>query len=171
MNKKRMAWRGGLLGGLFAMLASLGGCDYFAQKELRPGVSTADDVRRLMGQPGMVWEQAGGGQVLEFVRGPEGAETYMVEIDPEGRYVGMRNVLVQETFDRIRAGMQQDEVRRMLGKPGEVERFPLRQEEVWSWRFSGDYNRQDMFNVHFGPDGQVRTTSVTAARDSAEVGR
>lgn len=165
-----MGWKRRVAGGLLAAV-TLGGCDHVAQKELRPGVSTVEDVRRLMGKPEMIWEEDSGSQVLEFVRGPAGTETYMVEIDAEGRYLGMKNVLVQETFDRVRPGMVRDDVRRMLGKPGEIGRLPLKQEEVWSWRFAGDYNRPDMFNVHFGPDGRVRTTSVTAARDGPEPGR
>lgn len=166
-----MDWKRRIVGGLVAAAAALGGCDYAAQKELKPGVSTVDDVRRLMGKPEMIWEEDDGRQVLEFVRGPAGTETYMVDIDAEGRYLGMKNVLVQETFDRVRPGMDRDEVRRMLGKPGEKERYALKQEEVWSWRFAGDYNRPDMFNVHFGLDGRVRTTSITAARDGPEPGR
>lgn len=163
---QRKHWLGGLMVAL-----SLGGCDYVAQKELKPGVSTIDEVRQLMGRPEMVWEEEDGSQVLEFVRGPAGTETYMVEIDSKGRYQGMRNVLVQENFEKVRPGMLRDDVRRLLGKPGEIGRFALRQEEVWSWRFSAEYNRPDMFNAHFGPDGRVRSTSVTAAKDGPEVGR
>jgi outer membrane protein assembly factor BamE (lipoprotein component of BamABCDE complex) len=170
MEEEDMGWRMRLCGGLVA-LASLGACDYFAQKELKPGVSTVDDVRRMMGKPEMIWEEEDGSQVLEFVRGPEGTETYMVEIDAEGRYLGMKNVLVQENFDRVRPGMIRDDVRRLLGKPTEKESFPLKREDVWSWRFSSEYNRPDMFNVHFDPDGRVVSTSVTAARDGPEPGR
>lgn len=170
MEDEEMGWKARLLGGLLAA-ASLAGCDYVAQKELQPGVSTAEDVRRMMGKPEMIWEEEDGSQVLEYVRGPAGNETYMVGIDPQGRYLGMKNVLVQETFDRVRPGMSRDDVRRLLGKPGEIERYALKQEVVWSWRFTGPYNRPDMFNVHFDPEGRVRTTSVTAAKDSPELGR
>lgn len=169
MGDDEMGWGRRLLGGL-ALVASLGGCDYVAQKELRPGVSTVDDVKRYMGRPQMIWEQEDGSQVLEFVRAPAGTETYMVEIDPEGHYVGMRNVLVPENFAKVRPGMLRDDVRRLLGKPTEIERFPLRQEEVWSWRYASDYNRPEMFNAHFDLDGKVRNTSVSPARDSPDMG-
>ncbi|HWS73719.1 MAG TPA: hypothetical protein VN324_01140 [Quisquiliibacterium sp.] len=163
-----MGRKGRLLGGLGLVLAgALGACDYVAQKELQPGVSTTDDVRRLMGKPEMIWEEEDGTQVLEYVRGPAGRETYMVEIDAQGRFRSMKNVLVRETFGKVGPGMARDDVRRLLGKPTETARFPLGQEEVWSWRFAGDHAGADMFNVHFGLDGRVRTTSVTPARDSS----
>ena len=116
------------------MVMTMFGCDYFAQKDLRPGESTADDVRRRMGKPETVWEEAGGAQVLEYVRGPQGHQTWMVEIGPDGRYRGMRNVLANEHFVKVQPGMSRDDVRRLLGKPTETAFFKLKKEEVWSWK-------------------------------------
>ena len=143
------------------LLFGLFGCDYLAQKELRPGESTVDDVRRRMGRPEMIWEERDGSQTLEYVRGPEGVATYMVEIGPDGRYRRMANVLVAETFAKVRPGMTRDDVRRLLGKPTETQTFRLKQEEVWSWRHESVVPRTSMFNVHFGLDGVVRGTSDT----------
>ncbi len=145
-----------------AMLTWLFGCDWFAQKTLKPGESTVADVRKIMGRPEMIWEEADGSQVLEYPRAPAGHETYMVDIGADGRYRGMRNVLVKESFDRVQPGMSRDDLRRLLGKPTEMARFARRQEDVWSWRFRTDDGRSMFFNAHLAPDGRVRASSVTA---------
>ena len=69
------------MAGLLSLLASLGACDWFAQKELRVGESTVDDVRRLMGGPDTIREQADGSVIYEYPRGPEGTQTWIVSID------------------------------------------------------------------------------------------
>ncbi len=144
------------------MLSMLFGCDWFAQKELKPGESSVDDVRRLMGRPEMIWEEKDGSQVLEYPRGPAGHQTYMVEIGPDGRFRAMRNVLVRESFEKVRAGMTRDDLRRLLGKPTETAQFPLKQEEVWSWRYQAEASRSLMFNAHLDPStGRVRSVSTT----------
>ena len=144
--------------GLAALLGMVVGCDYVASKKLVAGVSTRADVERAMGRPGMVWEE-GGRAYLEYPRAPAGHETLLVEIGPDGKYVGTRNLLTEDNFARVRAGMSRDEVRRLLGAPTEQLTFERRQEVVWSWRFMADQNRSMLFNVHFGLDGRVRTTS------------
>ena len=145
--------------GLAALLGLVVGCDYVARKELAAGVSTRADVERLMGRPKMVWEEDGGRVFLEYPRAPAGHETLLVEIGPDGKYVGMRNLLTEDNFARVRAGMSRDEVRRLLGAPTEQLTFERRQEVVWSWRFMADQNRSMLFNVHFDLDGRVRGTS------------
>ena len=50
--------------------------------------------------------------------------------------------------------------RRLLGKPGEVARYPLKPETVWSWKWlEGGVTQEAFFNVHFDADGKVYTTS------------
>lgn len=105
------------------MLLRLVACDWIAQRELKPGVSTVDDVRKLMGKPEMVWEEKDGSQTLEFVRAPAGTETWMVEIAPDGKYRGMKNALTLENLAQVRPGMTSDDVRRLLGKPSERTQF------------------------------------------------
>ena len=157
-----------VLGGL--MLSALFGCDYFAQRDLKPGESTVEDVRKLMGRPEMIWEEKDGSQTLEFVRAPAGTATYMVQIGPDGKYRGMRNVLVQDTFDKVRPGMSTDDVRRLLGKPSETVQFKLKQEDVWSWRHNDVTQQPRMFNVHFGLDGKVRSTSMSDVQQKSTKG-
>ncbi len=150
-----------LMGWLMSLLAMVGACDWVAQQELKPGQSTLEDVRKLMGKPEMVWEEGDGRQVLEYPRSPEGAETWMVEIDANGRYQGMKNTLVDANLRQVRPGMSRDDLRRLLGKPGSVETLPLKNELVWTWRVQAAPGRTEMFNVHFGDDGRVASTSRT----------
>lgn len=150
-----------LTGWLCSLLALFGACDLIAQRELRPGESTVEDVRKLMGKPETIWEEADGRQVYEYVRGPEGTDTWMVEIGADGRYRGMTNALAADNLARVRPGMSRDDVRRLLGKPGSETPFPARDEVVWSWRVQGEMTTSVMFNVHMGPDGRVTQTSRT----------
>ncbi len=142
-------------------LLLLSGCDYFASRTLEPGVSTEKEVRALMGRPEVVWAEENGSRVLEYPRAPNGTETYMVTIDPAGKFLSMINVLTQERFEQIRPGMTRDQVRRMLGKPSEIQFFSLSKEEVWSFRHVGKMSDPDMFNVHFTMDGIVKRLSIT----------
>ncbi|MGH1360108.1 MAG: outer membrane protein assembly factor BamE domain-containing protein [Burkholderiaceae bacterium] len=146
---------------LILPLILLGGCDYLAQKTLEPGVSTEKDVRALMGRPGLVWSEEDGTRVLEYSRAPVGHETYMVTIGPDGLFRGMENVLTKERFDQIKTGMNRDQVRRLLGKPSEIEFFTLSKQEVWSFKHIGEMSDSDMFNVHFDMGGIVKELSVT----------
>lgn len=141
------------------MLFGLFGCDFLAERELEAGKSTIEDVRQKMGRPDMIWEEKDGSQTLEFARGPEGSVTYMVRIGPDGRFLAMSNVLVPAMFARIQAGMSVDDVRRLIGKPGEKTVFKLKNEEVWSWRYASPQPATRMFNVHFDMDGRVKSTS------------
>ena len=143
------------------MLFGLVACDWIAQRELKPGVSTVDDVRKLMGKPEMVWEEKDGSQTLEFVRAPAGTETWMVEIGPDGKYRGMKNALTLENLAQVRPGMTSDDVRRLLGKPSERTQFKQKQEDVWSWRHVDAMKQQRLFNVHLNPDGRVTGTSTS----------
>lgn len=129
-------------------------------KGLTPGVTTEAEIRSQMGRPETERVYTDGSKRLEYPRGPMGNETYMVDIDANGRFTAATQVLTAATFAKIRPGMTEDEVRRLLGKPTEVARYPLKPETVWSWRWLEDGVNQDaFFNVHFGPDGIVYTTS------------
>ena len=115
---------------LLAITVGLGlaACDFIAEKKLKVGESTVEDVRKFMGKPEMIWEEKDGSQTLEYVRSPEGHQTYMVAIGADGKYKGMKNILVNDEFQKIKPGMTRDDVRRVLGKPTEVVTFKLKNE-------------------------------------------
>ncbi|HCY62434.1 MAG TPA: hypothetical protein DHV59_06315 [Oxalobacteraceae bacterium] len=129
--------------------------------KLGKGVSSEADVRMAMGKPETVREEEDGTRMLEYPKGPEGVRTWMFFIDRHGKLQDYRQVLTLESFARIQPGMSRDEVRRLLGKPGSVVQFRLKNEEVWDWRFLSGVDTK-MFNVHFDIDnGKVTQTSIS----------
>ncbi|WP_415774305.1 hypothetical protein [Paraburkholderia sp. J7] len=134
--------------------------DALLLKGLTPGVSTLEQVREQMGKPETERVFDDGSRRLEYPRGPQGLKTWMVDIGPNGRLVAITQALTAENFAKIRVGMSEDEVRRLLGKPGQVAGYRLKKETVWSWKWlEGGVTPEAYFNVHFGPDGRVTTTS------------
>ena len=139
-----------------ALLASVlsAGCANFVA--ISPGDS-APDVEARVGAPGTVWKNADDSEVWEYPMGPTGVQTFMIAFDPDQAVRAVYQVLREEYFSQVNAGMSRDEVRRLLGRPKEVWYFPARDEEVWTWRyFEVNYR---FFNVLFDrSSGIVRTT-------------
>ena len=139
---------------LLALAASLAGCANFAA--VSSGMP-AQQVQAKLGMPETVRKNADGSEVWEYPGGPLGRQTYMVTLGYDRAVREIHQVLSDEYFSRVRAGMSRDEVRRILGRPGEIMMFSARDEEVWSWR----YQQQNpmFFNVLFDRSaGTVRTT-------------
>jgi outer membrane protein assembly factor BamE (lipoprotein component of BamABCDE complex) len=138
--------------------------DNLLLKNLTPGVTTEAQIRDQMGEPETERTFTDGSKRLEYPRGPAGTNTYMVDLDSNGRFVAVTQVLTAENIAKVRPGMSQDEVRRLLGKPTTIAEYPLKKERVWSWHWLEDgVNRDAMFNAHFGPSGLVVTTSRSEA--------
>jgi len=139
---------------LLALAAMLAGCANFAAL---PAGTPSQQVQAKLGAPGTVWKNSDGSEVWEYPYGPLGRQTFMVTVGPDRAVREVRQVLSDEYFSKVRAGMSRDEVRRLLGKPGEIMAFDVRGEEVWSWRYK-DQNPM-FFNVLFDrAAGTVRTT-------------
>lgn len=135
----------------------------FGLDKLAKGISTEGDVRIVMGEPDMVREETDGTRILEYPKGPEGARTWFFYIDRTGKLFDYKQVLTEENFARIRAGMRKEEVRRLLGRPRTVMRFQLKNEEVWDWRYLSNGTAR-FFNVHFDmASGRVVGTSTSDA--------
>jgi len=143
-----------------ALALCLGGCDYFALQELKPGISTDLEVRDRFGQPTMEWRNDDGSLTWEYPRGPQGNDTYMITIGPDRVLRAVEQVLTEANYARIEKGMDEARVRRILGKPGHVTTYPNKGETVWDWRIAGTIPSEEAhFHVHFGPDGKVGGTS------------
>ncbi|MGX7004474.1 outer membrane protein assembly factor BamE domain-containing protein [Caballeronia sp. KNU42] len=138
--------------------------DTLLLKDLTPGVTTEAQIRDQMGEPETARTYTDGSKRLEYPRGPAGTNTYFVDIDANGKFTAVMQVLTAENIAKVRPGMTQDEVRRLLGKPTTIAEYPLKKERVWSWHWEeGGVTRDAMFNAHFGPDGIVTTTSRSEA--------
>ena len=89
-------------------------------------------------------------------------------------FASIENVLVPKHFARLREGMTQEDVLRVIGPPfpGWTQYFSARNELVWEWRWCDDFNEPARFNVFFdGKSGKVRTTASLSERQSMPFGR
>jgi len=139
----------------------LAGCAGYGGGDLEPGVSMRPDVIVSMGRPAMTWKNPDGSEQLAYPRGPEGTQTFMAYLGPDGKLQRIEKVLDGSQFHLIRQGMSKDEVLRVLGPPGApyTQFFARRNELAWSWLYCSSWNALEYFDVMFDADtGIVRTT-------------
>jgi hypothetical protein len=144
----------------FSMLALLGlaGCDNQKILELTPGEASEQDVRAKFGTPDDIWEEDNGVRVLEYSRQPEGNRNYQIAIDAQGKLVAVKQVLTPENFARVKPGMSELEVRRLVGKPGYVTPYRQSNTITWDYRFLESPSQNALFTVTFdAATGQVTT--------------
>ena len=147
---------------LTALAAAVGfyGCDAAHLADLKPGISTAQEVRERLGPPEMEWPNRDGSVTWEYPRGPEGTRCYMLTLNQRGVLQGIEQALTAENFARIQKGWSAEQVRRLLGKPASEVKFPLQPEVVWDWRIDATVpGNRAFFHVHFSLDGIVTGTS------------
>ena len=136
------------------------GCDAAHLAELKPGISTAQEVRERLGQAVAEWPNPDGSVTWEYPRGPEGTRCWMLTLNQRGVLQKIEQVLTEENFARIEKGWSAEQVRRLLGKPASEVRFPLKPEVVWDWRIDPAISgNRAFFHVHFSLDGFVTGTS------------
>jgi hypothetical protein len=110
-----------------------------------------------MGRPETVRKNSDGSETWEYPTGPLGRQTYMITVGSDHAVKDIRQVLGEQYFSQVKAGMSREQVRELLGKPGDISFFKARDEEVWSWR----YQQQNpmFFYVMFDRSaGTVRTS-------------
>ncbi len=90
-----------------------------------------------MGSPSTV-RQLASGSVMEFPRGPYGHHTWFVYLDAGGRAVRAEQVLTQQNFMRVAPDMTQEEVRNLLGQPGETYELGRARGVVWNYRYENN---------------------------------
>lgn len=134
---------------------ALVGCDEQKIKELEEGLATEADVRAQFGEPERVWSEEDGSRTLEYNRQPAGAKNYMITIGTDGKMSALRQVLAPHVFAQIQPGMDENQVRRMLGKPAKMMTFQLKQETVWDWNYIDPPTRRMEFSVYFDMSGRV----------------
>lgn len=147
-------------------LLFLAGCDQQRIRELEEDVSTEADVRDRFGEPENIWQEADGARTFEYNRQPAGHQNYMITIGPDGRMKSLRQVVAPHVFDQVRAGMSEQEVRRMLGKPAKRMTYDLKRETDWDWRYVDPPTTEMLFTVTFDAQGRVlRTGRSLVQRD------
>ena len=137
-------------------LLSLAGCDQQRINELEEGLSTEADVRAKFGEPETVWPEPDGSRTFEYPRQPMGSRNYMITIGSDGVMRALRQVVAPHVFEKIQPGMTQEQVRRLLGRPGKRMTYALKQETDWDWNWIDPPSQEMEFTVTFGADGLVR---------------
>ena len=156
-------WLQGVL--MMGSLIWLFGCDPSGRAyedtrlaRLTEGESTEEDVRQLFGVPAATRTGAVG-KGLVYPLGPEGPHTLLLKIDANGKYQGRENLLTRDNFNRVAAGQNGSDVRALLGPPGRTEKYALKQQTAWEWRFL-DGNNTRIFVVMFDAAGAVVSSAI-----------
>ena len=142
---------------VLAVLA-LGGCDRVSQ--LEEGVSTEVQVRKEFGDPVTITVEADGSRTFDYPRQPEGWTNYLIKIGADGKVASIRQLLTPDNFARVTPGLSQLEVRSILGRPAQMKKYDLKNEEIWNWRFKQDGQQSKFFGVTFDAGGRVLGTGV-----------
>jgi hypothetical protein len=127
---------------------------------LRPGLAEAQALSQL-GSPSARYALGEGRTRLEYRSGPQGRDTWMVDLDARGLVERWHNALEEPRLHALQAraaqqpALQRDELLRTLGQPGERRQVPwMGGGELWSWRFPT--NECQLFQVTLNTDGSVR---------------
>ena len=150
-----MDWKQVLTLGV-AGLACAGCVNMSNPTRLAPGAS-ADEIRQLLGEPTGRYPLPAGAQRLEYARGPFGRQTWMIDVDGQGRLTSATQVLTERQFNTIRAGASADEVLRTIGRPSNVGYVGWHKTQtVWSYRYASPFCQ--WFQVGLSEAGVVEDT-------------
>lgn len=105
-------------------------CDVVNLNEIRPGVTTAAEVKARMGEPGFIHHDNDGTAIWEYSRQPQGVHCYMIAFDRKEVVTRMDQVLNDANYARIADGLSKDDVRRILGAPATKVVFDNLREEI-----------------------------------------
>jgi outer membrane protein assembly factor BamE (lipoprotein component of BamABCDE complex) len=159
--KNKMTCAANAAAGL-ALILSLSACAPLARRTPAVGAPLAEVTARL-GRPNAVYPDPSGGQVLEYRGQPMGQFQHMARIGPDGRLLSYEQVLTSENFARIEVNQwSKDDVLRNFGRPAEVSRDRVNDDEVWSYRYKEQGVWNSMMNVYFNRRGIVRRTGNSA---------
>jgi hypothetical protein len=152
VNHRQSPW-------LAAAALLVGGCTALESPAFAPGTSTGE-VEARMGKPKDIVKAPDGDTVWQYPTGPVGQTTYMVRFGPDQRTRNVYQALTPGQFAKIQPGVPRDEVRLLLGPPGETTFFGRMNEEVWSYRYQASAGDNRIFNVSLdAKTGTVRGTS------------
>lgn len=135
-----------------AILFAAAGCASYDGRTLQAGASEVE-VKGLMGAPAM--EVAGGEGVTRLVypKGPLGTQTFMADLGPDHRLISVRNVLTDDVFDRMRAGITEKDVLAAIGPPNRTMAFSLSRTHAWEYRYLDAWGYLAEFSTTFDADG------------------
>jgi hypothetical protein len=140
---------------LFAIAFTLGACASYDGGGLRPGASTENDVRGVMGVPAMELPGDDGGKNLVYPRGPLGTQTFFVSVGRDGILREVRPVLSDGVFNGIRPGLTEQDILQMIGPPSDTMHFALSDTHAWDYRYQDTWGYTAIFSVTFDNRGVV----------------
>lgn len=158
---------------LYACLAlALSACAIFDNyRQVQPGVSTTTSVIARYGQPTRIWQDADGGQTLEYSSQPFGESCYMIKTAADGKVLRIENSLSAAVRSRVTPGMTVDQVSRLLGRERSRMFFERLNEDVWDWTVSpGGFSYARRFNVHFRNGAVFRTSESMLDPEDVHMG-
>jgi outer membrane protein assembly factor BamE (lipoprotein component of BamABCDE complex) len=141
-------------------VALAAGCTTLGLAKLQPGTSTEADVRAVLGEPAKTYAGPEGTRQLAYPQGPEGTQTFMVFLSPDGRLLRVEQVLSEEHFRRITLGATSaGQLERLLGPPWRTVDFPNKRAVAWDYVFRDTWGYMVDFSVMVGRDGVVTETA------------
>jgi hypothetical protein len=116
--------------------AALVACAGLGPPNVKTG-STEAELVQAVGQPTGRYNLPDGRQRLEFARGPYGRQTYMADLDAQGRVARFEQVLDAQHFSMVSPGASSDDVLRTIGRPSDRMGM-MRNGQIWSWRYANN---------------------------------
>lgn len=145
-------------------------CDERRAAKLEEGVSTEADVRQQFGEPVQIVEKADGSKLFAYPRQPEGWTNVEITIGADGKMTSLRQLLTPANFAKVQPGMDQAEVRRLLGKHAKTLSYAMKpDQEVWQWRFMSGQDKK-VFEVTFDRDRKVLSAQTTDDERQTQTG-
>lgn len=136
-----------------AAFALAGGCATSAQYAVSPGMP-ANEVSARLGKPVAEARLADGGTYWDYRRDPYGY--YRVTFGADGRVREMRNLLTEQNFGNLRAGMTQSEVEAIVGVPADrLKEAHANGTRSWTYRYY-DAGIAKLLHVIFDPAERVQ---------------
>ncbi|MBU2289180.1 MAG: hypothetical protein KKC85_22520 [Gammaproteobacteria bacterium] len=120
------------------------------------GLARTQVLDRL-GQPTGTYSLPGGGERLQYSRGPAGFEVNNVDLDASGRVTSVRQELDDRLFDAtVKPGVWRvADVLRTYGRPYEITQVTSFDGVIWTWRYKAQ-NTPRFFYIYIDPTGVVQ---------------
>ncbi|MBU6381585.1 MAG: hypothetical protein EBZ03_08120 [Betaproteobacteria bacterium] len=127
-----------------------------------------ENVERLLGKASTRLQTAAGSRLI-FTRGPYGRHSYAVDFDAKRQAIGFEQLLTEERFAKVFAGMGAEEVIALIG-PSSVRQGLARQwGSLWSYRF--DNTRCLWFQIEWDAQMKVRSAGYGIPPECLRPGR
>ncbi len=140
---------------VFVCVSTLVACDAVQRQELQVGASK-EAVLQQMGQPDTVWKEPDGRELWDYPRGPGGTETLRMTISQDGQLKDILNTLTESNFAQVQVGMNKEQIRRMLGRPGAQKQYGNNRGGVtWEWSYVRERTKTMLFTIDFDANGVV----------------